>query len=354
MLKTFLLFIFFALAVNNCNAQSATKKAVQNSVKDSTPRKKSQTPGIVHNTASSPMNTTPKAKTEYTKEGGSKSSSIFKDILPIITLLLGIGINKLLDRLKDTNRINKAGERWVAELRGLENPIQQQIDLLNALLNEDSEDRYDISELEILSTLNCEIFKSLDKSELYKYIKRHKYNDYDKVTKTSNQTHGLISILIHLHESLKDKFKEYLSGVSQHTGTANRNLQQLSQAFAWYGADLEMELGGNPVNDPRYRPILDLFNQYIEPHREDGAYDLYQLQSDFFWPLILFLAHLRHDDRARNMSNFASECFNAIKGIRMEKRYWRENVSKISGRYTENLAGLKEVVVNIEQWKKST
>jgi hypothetical protein len=74
--------------------------------------------------------------------------------------------------------------------------------------------------------------------------------------------------------------------------TVNKNLQQLSMAFAWYGADLEIELDGDPIEDAHYRSLLDLFNQYIEPHREDGGYDLYQSQSEFLWPLITILGHL--------------------------------------------------------------
>jgi len=294
---------------------------------------------------------TPEAKIIFIKEGGSKSS-VFKDILPFITLLLGIGINKFLDWWKDKKNTIKVGERWVAELRGMDNPIQRQIDLLDKLQEENSKDTYDYPELAVISTLNFEIFKSLDKSELFKYIKRHKNNNDDEAISISNQTHGLISIFTHLHESLQEKFKEYLDGISAHTSTVNKNLQKLSQAFAWYQADLEKELDGDPIDDKRYRPILDLFTQYIVPYKEDGSYDLYVLQTKFFGPLATHLAQLRHDERTKEMADATAECFNAIKGLRMEKRYWQGNISTISKRYTEHKKGLKEVVEDIEERKK--
>lgn len=287
----------------------------------------------------------------------SQGSNPFKDLLPILTLFLGIVINQLIIWIQDKRKIRKSGERWIAELRGLNDPIQQQIDALKAITEQDSEDVYEPPELTVGSTLSCEIFKSLDKSDLLKYIESKGVGFFqcktkataDNAVKTSNQVHGMINILTHLHESLKDKFNEFLNGWSEHSATVNQNLQLLSQAFAWYGVDLEQELNGDPVDDPRYRPILDLFTTHIEDHREDGNFNLFELQANFFWPLIQILGRLRHDERVREMNKQSSECFNAVKGIRMEKRYWLKNVETISARYSENLGFLHEIINTIER-----
>ena len=285
----------------------------------------------------------------YLFQQGSKNN-LFKDILPILTLLLGIAINKFLDWLRDRRKITKAGERWVAEIRGLESPIKQQIDSLRQSVAGNFEKEYQYSDLGIITTLNCEIFKSMDKSDLLKYIERHKKN-YPDVIKVSNRSHGFVSILTRLYDTLQEKYKEYINGSSKHISTVNENLQALSKAFANYGLALERELGANPIDDRRYRPIQDLFDKYIEPHRADGAFDLFELDEHFFQPLIKILADLRHDERTIQMSDATLACINGIKGIRMEKRYWKKNTLSITDLYSGQLSDLKNIADEIENRK---
>ncbi len=278
-------------------------------------------------------------------------SSPFKDVLPVLTLVLGIAINKLLDWIKDKKKITKAGERWVAEIRGLESPIGQQIDLLKESLEQELEKKYSYSNLPIVSTLDCEIFKSLDKSDLLKFIDRHNKNNYRKTVTLSNQTHGFISILMRLHSTLEEKYNDYIKGTSQHISTTNENLQELSRNFAHYGVAFERELGKDPMNDQGYRPILDLFIKYIEPHRKDGAFDLFELDEFFFKPLTYIFATLRHDERTKAMADATLGCVNGIKGIRMEKHYWAENTKSIIHLYQEQLKALPAIADSIENRK---
>lgn len=266
---------------------------------------------------------------------------------PVFTLLLGIGVNRFIDWFKDRKKITKAGRRWVAELRAWQEPIKQQIDLLDRLLQEDPEDEYKHPELAVLTGMDGEAFKALDKSELLRYIERNHKRNFAISIKISNQTHGLINILANLHESLRGKFNEYLSGTSKFTTIVNENLQQLMQAFAKFGAELENEYN-DPTQFAPYAALLGLFNTYILPHRNDGKYDLYELHDQFFWPFLQILGHLRHDARASDMNNLTFTCLNAIKGLRMEKHYWIENMTVIAKRYGEHLSGLEEMANNIE------
>lgn len=277
--------------------------------------------------------------------------NLFKDVLPILTLLLGIAINKILDWLKDKRKITKAGERWVAEIRSLESPIVQQMELLQKSLDNEQKKEYSFLNLQIVPVLDCEIFKSLDKSDLLKFIQRHKKNNYAEAVKISNQTHGFVSIMIRLYSTLQEKYKEYTQGVSKHTATVNENLQALSKAFAYYGAAIEQEIQADPSGDARVKPISDLFDKYIEPHRDDGAYDLFELNDYFFQPLTKIFAMLRHDQRSYPMADATLACINAIKGIRMEKHYWAENTKSIIELYQEQLKALPTLANNVENRK---
>src|SRR5690606_34835832 len=103
-----------------------------------------------------------------------------------------------------------------------------------------------------------------------------------------------------------------------------------------------------PIDDPRYRPILDLFNSQIMSYMDDGNFDIYKLESDFFIPLIQILGLLRHDERINELSEYTSNCLNFIKGIKMEKRYLTESFETIESYYKERLVELENVVKELE------
>jgi len=63
-------------------------------------------------------------------------SDFFKYLFPILTLLLGIWIKEVLDKRNNKKKIKKTGERWVAELRSLEEPLIKQIEVLEEFLAE--------------------------------------------------------------------------------------------------------------------------------------------------------------------------------------------------------------------------
>lgn len=273
----------------------------------------------------------------------------FKYIFPILTLLLGIGINKALDYFKDKKRIKKSGERWIAEIRGLELPIKSQLASLQTFKTEIEKEKFEVPEMEIYPMLNGEIFKSLDKAELIKYIESFKGSTYDDAILASNRVHGYVNIMASHHDALKQKFEDFLKNTSAHTTSFSRHLQALMRAFGNYGVALEEELQQDPINNPRYQPIYQLFNQHIIPFMTSGEYDVYALERDFFIPLIQILGHFRLDKKINEMSDAVSACLAEIKGIKMEKGYLTENVKTIITRYENDLNELPEIAKEIKK-----
>jgi hypothetical protein len=298
--------------------------------------------------------TIPKADSEQSsikvilaKEPSSPDN--FKYIFPILTLLLGIGINKALDYFKDRKRIRRSGERWVAEIRSLEIPIKSQIASLQSFKTEIEKEKFQVPEMEIYPILNGEIFKSLDKADLIKYIESFKGNKYDDAVLASNRVHGYVNILASHHDALKAKLDDFLKNTSAHTTSFSRHLQALMRAFGNYGVALEEELNQDPINNPRYQPIYQLFNQHIIPFMSSGEYDVYALERDFFIPLIQILGHLRLDKKMNDMADAVSACLAEIKGMKMEKGYLTENVKTLITRYENDLNELPSVVKEIRK-----
>lgn len=279
----------------------------------------------------------------YIKENEEKTNT-FKDILPILTLLLGIFINRSIDCVTERKKIKKNGERWNAELNSLELPIKRQIELLEEFLIEHNKEKFEIPKLVISQALNCESFGPLDKTELIKYFEKFKSKNYSESVSASNKINSFIGILKNHYENLKKKFEEYLSGFSNHTSNLNVNLQLLMKSFAEYGVLLEAELNGDPINDPRYRPIFDLFKSEIIPYMEEGNYDIYVLEQKFFKPLLEILSKLRMDERINPMTDYTRNCLNFIKGIKMEKKYLSDNFSTLIERYKEEEKELTEII----------
>ena len=244
-------------------------------------------------------------------------------------MLLGIAINKTLDFLSDRKRIKRAGKRWGAEIRSLELPLKNQIKYLDSFLEKHNKESFARPNLAISSVLNCEVFKSLDKSDLLRYIEIDSKIPYEQVVKNSNRTHGYISVLIHLHETLKTKFSNYLSETSNHINSFTKSLQSLLIAFVDYGVSLESELKVDPIDDPSYKPIFDLFSTHILPKMEKGDFNVFELREIFFSPLLHLLSQNRLDDRIRPLSIFVSSCLNDIKGIEMENIYLTESMTHI-------------------------
>jgi hypothetical protein len=273
----------------------------------------------------------------------SKSSS-FKDILPILTLLLGIVINKMLDRISECKKIKRNGERWGAEIRSLTTPIEKQCESLEKLIIEINKDEFKIPTMTINPALNCEIFNSFDKVDLIRYFEKFRNVNFEGAVAISNNIHSTNTILAGLYIAMKEKYNDYLEAVSEHTTSLSRNLQELMASFGNYGVDLEIEIGQDPINDARYSNIYSLFSKFIIPKLGRGDFDIYALEKDFYIPLSDELSKLRTDRRTKEMVDNVFKCFNDIKGIKMERGYIAENIKTIIERYKELSPDIKEII----------
>jgi hypothetical protein len=271
-------------------------------------------------------------------------SNLFKDILPILSLLLGIFINRGIDLFTDRKKIKKIGERWKAELSSLELPIQKQVGFLKEFLSEHEKKAFTVPRLTISTSLNGEAFNSLDKTDLIKYLIKFRNKKYSEAVITSNKINSFSGILKYLYDVLMAKFNSYLNDTSSHMNTLTINLQLLMKSFAEYGVQLEKEIKGDPINDPRYRPIFDLVNVHIIPFIEDGNYEIYALEKNFFAPLMIIFGELRLDSRTNDMSDYTRNCLNSVKGIKMEKRYLSENITTLIRRYEEESSDLTSLL----------
>ena len=122
----FLFFICYLVCFTQCSFKASSEKSKTKKETLSKSSPDSVIVGINDTVELSPLNS--KVNLIVVKE--KSNDDYLKYIFPVFTLLLGIAINKGLDWLSDRKKTKKAGKRWVAEIRSLENPIANEIDFL--------------------------------------------------------------------------------------------------------------------------------------------------------------------------------------------------------------------------------
>jgi len=271
----------------------------------------------------------------------------FKYIFPIITLILGIILNRGYDYTLNRIKIRKDGERWIAELTCLEKPIQNQNSSINDFLEIHVVDKFQNNNLAIHNILNCEIFKSLDKSNLLKYLKRKK-NNFSQAIDLSNNIHGVISAISYVFNNMTEKFNEYIKSTTTHFDEFNRNLQALAKSFAEYGVQIEKRTGKDPIEEEPYKQIISLYSEYILPHFNDGKIEIFGLQNDFFLPLVEILAQNRLNEELNDIRLYTANCNNEIKAIKMEKRYLQENLNDTVSLFEKSKDSLIDLIEKLK------
>lgn len=269
--------------------------------------------------------------------------------LPIFMLLLGIAIPLLVDRFSKRRKSKKILKRWVAELRCLESPIQKQIEANEKFITEQSEETFEINAPTFSNVLDCNIFQTMDKGEFLQAIESIKKIDYKEAVKISNSTHGYINILTNTYATLMDKFQKYLDETSNYVSIFSEHFDELLKAYADYGVALEKQTGEDPyITNNEFRQITDLFSVHVMPNLDTGKYNVFELETVFFQPLLKLLSELRLDERINPMKSHLSKCVRAIKAIRMERIYVAKNMENVADNYKSQLTELENVVQPLE------
>ena len=93
-------------------------------------------------------------------------------IFPVITLILGVAIDRSAQMIIDKRKMKRNGERWKNELESCVSPIQKQIESLSGFVHDycDNFQRYDIPGIPMYPILKGTTFASLNKEDLQDYL----------------------------------------------------------------------------------------------------------------------------------------------------------------------------------------
>lgn len=289
-----------------------------------------------------------------------------KYILPIVTLFLGIAINRLIDWINKRSATVSSGERWVVELRITEVLIKQQMTDLIEFKDRLSLTELSMPEIKAMTNVKGDVFKSLDKNELTKFIeiknskpqykrifftKAEKEKAYSDVINISNYTHGHIAIMEHQFNLIGEKFNSYTKSTSEYVQSFNQHLQEFLTEYGMYNLNYEKE-GVNIFTDERTGPLSVLYASQIAPYMKTGRNNPFKLRDDFFVPAITHLAHFRFEESTLPLAKCITTCLNDIAGIEIAVVHMTKNINVILERYTELLDSLPKLITEIVGNKK--
>lgn len=294
-----------------------------------------------------------------------ESSDTLKTLLPLVFALTGLIFGFLLNRFYDwyssRKKIKKSGKRWVIELRTVKETIKQQIKAIEEFVESLNKEEWMYDSLVFITTIDGDVFTSLDKNDLLDYIefknksvwykrifmsKEDKAKEYQLAVKISNRTHGFISTLAHHYSLLFERFNTFNDGVSTTTKKFNDDLELLRKQMN--ELNFQVMNGVDKVyGDAEYSELLNLYVSFKNSLASDADFNPLNSDKTFLEPAVKALTKLTKDKRILPISDTIATLFTDMRAIKAEREYILSNMDELMGRYKDSLTTIDIVTDNI-------
>ncbi|WP_251620976.1 hypothetical protein [Odoribacter lunatus] len=246
---------------------------------------------------------------------------------PIIMLLLGVVIDRLLLRYTEKKRVEREGLRWKSEMDSLLDPLKRQGETFRNFINEycNVKNRFDIPYIDSQVLLKCEIFDSLNKEDLYKYVQSLHKND-NIATQEYHKVIQVISVIKSCQNNLSDVISEMKS-------ESNKLINQFNEYTQEYNRKLTVCLDDNllPLAGTK---LQDLYSEKI--NKQMPNVNILELEDSFVRPSIDILADSKGDRLSRiELRNCLQSMLDIIQGLRNEKKYIQLNLEQLMDEYSK-------------------
>lgn len=273
-------------------------------------------------------------KIDITQDKTNTIKDIFNYVSPIITLIIGIFIEKNIESFSRKRRIKRMTQRWRAELLSIKEPLQKQIQVFDLFISKYGDMVYDIPKMQLYSDLKGDNLKYLDKSDLLEYLEM--YHKEQESLKIYHKATGVISILENAYKNIVQKFQDFQTNSSNYIKDFNWGLQDFCENLSRLHMCQE-----NPdksvFTNTDWDYLMSLYNKYIVIHLEDSNFNPFILKEKFFEPTIEIISKHHSDESIIPISNSIRKCMNAVRGLRLEKMYIHKNLLEIKKWYLELL-----------------
>lgn len=246
-------------------------------------------------------------------------------ILPIIMLILGVLIDRFAQVFVERNRIKRNGKRWERELLSFEPIINKQIQELESYIDEycSKPERYDIPLLVTSQIIKGSIFESLNKEDLFMYLRRKKKYNSD-VQDRYNKIMSFIMTLETTYDQLNSSFDSFRK-------SAGNKIEAFNNAqyhYAKHLYDLSVYVP-SAMDKVTYHELSRLYNDAFGNHPDVNPL---LLEKPFITPSLNILDN--HDKQVfKVLTDELGNMRFAINGMKLEKTYLKSNFENIIEHY---------------------
>lgn len=241
---------------------------------------------------------------------------ILEYVFPIIMLLLGVAIDRMVLYYSEKERINKEGELWMLEVNNLTYSLENQIKSFRSFISSycDIADAFDVPSIPKYENLKCEIFQSLQKNDLYAYLKSINSSE------AKEEFHKILNII----STTRDTYEQFAKYFNKSMEESSRCIDNFSKYLRDYIQELSL-------NEKIYRECLNgdfdiLWELYrVEIEEKMPNINIFTTQESFVIKSMFILG--KYDKR--QCVNLLRPLFNIqdnIQALRNEKVYCRQNL----------------------------
>ncbi len=280
----------------------------------------------------------------------TESQSFFhRNLFPIIMLIIGVIIDRSAQAFFDKKRMERNGNRWKNELQSCAPAINKQQKALVEFKKEycDNPKMFEIPDIFIFPFLNGKEFSSLNKEDLYDYlklnIKKHDTCKYilQNLTKDGRATidelaqsrfYKITTFVMSLeiiHKTLTNSFETFRESSSHQIESFNDIQLDYSQIIL------------SKYREKQTAPIVEIKDLYENAFRNHPNINLFELEETFITPSLSILSKYTNTEY-QDIVNRLIDMRYRINGLKLEKNYLAIGINGVNEQYNRCLTAIEE------------
>jgi len=270
---------------------------------------------------------------------GSPGNSWFSDVLPIITLVLGIFLGRWLDRFDKRKRDRKAITDLITELELLKEPLGNQLARVDEFVESLNDPHKTTPKFTSVISLNLERIKGLDRPGIVDFLER-RVKSRVKALELANDLFLGCDVFSHHHSQLSHIVQGYVDKCSPLFDEFEERANELLRCCARLMASIEAT-GNDPGQDPYVSRLLEFVDVL------KGVKDLGTAKELVHEPLVEHNAQHRTDVRMNEVSELNSRILRIAALIEKEAEYAKVRIMRHRDRLNETHGKLMESVAKV-------
>lgn len=285
---------------------------------------------------------------EFTIQLIQDDDNIVVIVLPILTLILGVFLEKGWEAIKENRKFHKNIKRWKLELYGLIKPLENQANSLKEFNSELKKNKDIMPSLGFETALDCEVFNLLERTELLDYYQKiQELKEKDALEKV-NKISANIKATKFYHNLIIEKYNDYKSGRSAHTSAFNQSLNAILLEFNLMKPKYRTLIETDQKVQKHFVNIDSLIKNEIEPYKEKGDFKLFEMKEKFFEPLIAELNEISQNVDAQKIFENSQNCLNQLKGIEREIEYVTTNFNNFKKQLETSKSNFDDLIKSLQ------